>query len=126
MIPNIQRLLFLFSIVLLLVVQPVYAQNELIIQKKISVSSELAGHVDIQMTGARAIGVKVELYSSDWKTVLASTTTDGNGRFSLAKTPGNKLFYVQVSSPGMNPYRLRVRIRKNAVHDLTIHLSVAS
>jgi hypothetical protein len=126
MITNIQRLLFSFSIVLILVVHPVHAQNELIIQEKISVSSELAGHVDIQMTGAPATGVKVELYSSDWKTVLASTTTDGNGHFSLAKAPGSKLFYVQVSSPGMNPYRLRVRVRRNATHDLTIHLSVAS
>ena len=89
--------MFLFCIAFLLVVRSTNAQNTLVIQEKPSVSSELAGHVEVQMTGAPAIGVKVELYNSDWQTVLASTTTDGSGYFSLGKSPNGPLFYVQIS-----------------------------
>jgi len=123
---HFRRCLFLFSTVFLLIVPLASAQNELIVQEKPSVSSLLSGHIDIQITGAPASGVKVELYSSDWQTVLASTATDGSGYFSLGKSQNNKLYYVQVSSPGMNSYRLRVRVKKHAAHDLMIHLSVAS
>jgi 5-hydroxyisourate hydrolase-like protein (transthyretin family) len=56
-----------------------------VVQKEISVSRALAGHVLVQGTDAPADGVTVELCSSDWKTVLASTKTDEKGRFSLVK-----------------------------------------
>ena len=42
----------MFTIIIIVVVRPLHAQNELIIQEKPSVSSELAGRVDIQITGA--------------------------------------------------------------------------
>jgi hypothetical protein len=104
----------------------VFAQNQLIIQERISVSNKLAGNVDVQLTQAPATGVKVELYSSDWQTVLASTSTDGNGHFSFEKPPKQDLFHLQISSPGMNSYRLRVRIKTHDTHKLLIHLSVAT
>jgi len=97
-----------------------------VVQKEISVSRALAGHVLVRGTDAPAGGVTVELCSSGWKTVLASTKTDEKGRFSLEKPASGKLFYLRVSAPGMDIYELRVRIDKHAADDLTIHLSVAT
>jgi len=73
---NVHGVLIFFGIVFLVAVRPIHAQNELIIQEQVSVSRALAGRVDIQITRAPAIGAKVELFSPDWQTVLASTTTD--------------------------------------------------
>jgi hypothetical protein len=73
-----------------------------VVQKEISVSRELAGNVLVKGTDAPAGGVLVELCSSDWKTVLASTKTDEKGHFSLEK-PG-RLFYVRViQASGFSP-----------------------
>jgi|SRR5208282_1399917 5-hydroxyisourate hydrolase-like protein (transthyretin family) len=97
-----------------------------VVQKEISVSRELAGHVLVKGTDAPAGSVLVELCSSDWKTVIASTKTDEKGHFSLEKPASGRLFYVRMSAPGMDIYELRVRIDKHAANDLTIRLSVAT
>jgi hypothetical protein len=98
----------------------------LVVQKGISVSRTLAGHADVGGTNVPANGVTVELCSSNWKTVLASTKTDEKGYFSLKRPATGKLFYVRLSAPGMDIYQLRVRIKKHAARELTIHLSVAT
>jgi len=97
-----------------------------VVQKEISVSRELAGHVLVKGTDAPAGSVLVELCSPGWKTVLASTTTDEKGHFSLEKPASGRLFYVRVSAPGMDIYELRIRIDKHAANNLTIRLSVAT
>ena len=97
-----------------------------VVQKEISVSRALAGHVLVRGTDEPAGGVTVELCSSDWKTVLASTKTDEKGHFSLEPPATGKLFYIRVSAPGMDIYELRVRIKKQAAQELTIRLSVAT
>lgn len=122
---QIQKLLSCLGVVFLFVVSPVNA-NELVIQEKVSVSDGLSGNVDVMGTGEPVIGAKVELYSSDWQTVLVSAATDGRGHFSLDIPTNEKLFHVQISSPGMNPYRLRVKIKKHADQGLLIHLNVAT
>lgn len=98
----------------------------LVVQKEISVSRDLAGHVLVQGTDAPASGVIVELCSSDWKTVLASTKTDKDGHFSLKRPASGKLFFVRVSASGMDIYELRIRVDKHAPGDLTIRLSIAT
>jgi|ERR1700733_2437696 len=97
-----------------------------VVQREISVSHALAGHVLVHGTNEPASGVTIELCSSDWKSVLASTKTDEKGHFSLEQPATGKLFYVRVSAPGMDIYELRVRINKRAAQELTIHLSVAT
>jgi 5-hydroxyisourate hydrolase-like protein (transthyretin family) len=97
-----------------------------VMQKKVSVSRALAGHVLVLGTDEPAGGVTVELCSSDWKNVLASTKTDEKGHFSLEQSATGKLFYIRVSAPGMDIYELRVRINKHATQELTIHLSIAT
>jgi hypothetical protein len=98
----------------------------LVEQKEVSVVRSPAGHVVVLGTDAPASGVAVDLCSSDWKTVLASTKTDEKGYFSLGRQTSGRLLYVRLSSPGMDIYRLRVRIDKHAAHDLTIRLNVAT
>ena len=100
--------------------------TELVIQKKVSVSSALAGRILVAGTDEPANGVTVELRSSDWKKVLASTKTDEKGYFSLEQPGAGKLFNIRVWAPGMNIYDLRVRISKNATKQLTIRLIVAT
>jgi hypothetical protein len=90
-----------------------HSQTALIVQEKVSISQALAGHVNVGMAQEPAKGVKVELCSPDWKTVIASANTDDHGYFSLEKPASGKLFYIQLSAPGINPYRLRVRIQKH-------------
>jgi hypothetical protein len=97
-----------------------------VVQKEISVSRALAGHVLVRGTDEPADGVTVELCSPDWKEVLASTKTDQKGHFSLEQPATGKLFYVRVSAPGMDIYELRVRLKKNAGQELMIRLSVAT
>ena len=116
---------FALLAVLIFPVGTVHA-TELVTQKEISVSRALAGHVLVSGTDEPASGVTIELCSSDWKTVLTSTKTDEKGHFSLEQPATGKLFYIRVSAPAMNIYELRVRIRKQAAQELTIHLSVAT
>jgi hypothetical protein len=115
----------ILSLVLLWVATNAHATT-VVVQKETSVSRALAGHVVVQGTDEPTRGATVELCSSDWKTVLASTKTDENGYFSLEKPPSGKLFYVRVSARNMDIYELRVRIKKQAAKELTIHLGVAT
>jgi len=125
MIRKIPKRLLTLGLVLTLAAGTVHS-TELVVQKKISVSRTLSGHADVGLTNAPASGVMVELCSSDWKTVLASTKTDEKGHFSLERPATGKLFYIRLSAPGLDIYQLRVRINKHAAPELTIHLSIAT
>ena len=122
---RIHKHLVLLGLVLFLVVRTGHATMR-VVQKEISVSSALAGHVLVRGTDEPANGVTVELCSSDWKTVLTSTKTDEKGHFSLEQPATGKLFYIRVWAAGMDIYELRVRIKKHAAQELTIRLSVAT
>ena len=122
---RIRKQLVFLALVLFVAGRIGYATT-LVVQKKISVSRALAGQVLVKGTDEPADGVTVELRSSDWKNVLASTKTDRKGHFSLEPRAAGKLFYIRVSAPGMDIYELRVRIDKHATQELTIHLSVAT
>jgi hypothetical protein len=121
---NSKRLIGLV-ILLLWALRSTEAQTDLIVQEGVIASCSLSGHVNIGLEKVVGDGVKVELCSPDWKNVLVSTKTDSNGYFSLKKTQGN-LFYLRFSSPGVNTFQLKVRIRKHATHNLIIHLNIAT
>src|SRR5712691_1510781 len=125
MIMKVPKLLLLYALVFLFASAAGRGQTTDIEQKGVVVSRALAGHVDFQPTKLPAKGVTVELCSPDWQTVLASTKTDENGYFSMEKPKLGKLFYLRLSASGVNPYKLRVRVKKHGPHELTIHLSVA-
>ena len=73
-----------------------------VVQKTISSSRSLAGHVHVLGTDEPVNGATVDLYTSDWKTVLVSTKTNDKGYFSLDKIAREQLFYIRVSAPGMD------------------------
>jgi len=123
---NTQRARLLCGIILLFVVGSLHAQYVLIVQQRVSVSRALAGHAESGISVEPAVGVRVDLYSSDWQTILISTTTDKTGHFSFENPPKQRLYCIQLSSPGIDPYRLRVRLKTNASNELKIVLKVAS
>lgn len=122
---RIPHRLVLLMLVLFLAVGSAYPTTR-VVQQQVSVSRALAGQVLVRGTDEPARGVTVELCSPDWQTVLASTKTDEQGHFSLSQPATAKLFYIRVSSPGMDIYELRVRVKKHAAQELTIHLSIAT
>jgi Carboxypeptidase regulatory-like domain len=100
--------------------------TQLVVQKEVSVSRTPAGRITVPGTEEAASGVTVELRSSDWKTVIASTKSDAEGHFSLKQAEKSGLFYVRFSAPGMDIYQLRVRIDKHGAPELEVRLSVAT
>jgi hypothetical protein len=103
-----------------------YAQTTVFVQAKVADSRVLAGHVDIGIVKAPAVNITVEVRSSDGGTVLASTKTDANGYFHLDLPKIRGPLHLRLSAPGVNPYELRVRIKKNGPAELQIHLSNAA
>ena len=126
MITRISKTLFSLVFAIFFAVGVAHAQSTVIVQEGVSVSRTLAGHADIGIIKASAEGITVELCSPDWQTVLASTKTDKNGYFSLRKPKLGDLFYLRLSASGVNPYQLRVRIKKHGAKELNIHLSNAT
>lgn len=120
-----KRLVVFLSLFLLVAAHHVVAQNQTIVQERVEVSRSLSGHVSVAQTEEPIDNVTVELCRSDWNTVLMSTKTDKDGHFSFENQPG-KLFYIRFSSPGFNPFQLRVKVKKGAKRDLAIHLYVAT
>lgn len=123
---RIPKLLLFFGFAIVFGALAGRAQTTVIVQEGVSVSRALAGHADIGITKVPADGITVELCSPDWQTALASTKTDKNGYFTLEKPKSGDLFYVRLSAPGVNPYLLRVRIKKHGAKELLIHLSNAT
>jgi len=113
-------------LLLVLSVLGVGHSTELVEQKSISSVRSLAGHVQVLGSNEPAKGVTVQLCGVNWKTVLETATTDNDGYFSLRTKPNGKLFYLRLSADGMDTYLLRVRIKKDSVQELAIHLSVAT
>jgi hypothetical protein len=69
--------------------------------------------------------------SSDWKTAIRKTSTDAQGRFTLATVEGRKIYYLQFSAlrPDINPARVPVKISpiggKKSL-DIRLHLGVST
>lgn len=102
------------------------AQYVTVYQSEVSVVPKLAGRVVGGIDNVAVADARVELRSSDWKTVLKTAKADANGDFSFGAGSIGKLFYIQVSSPGFDPYQLRVRISQHAKSKLVIHLVIAT
>jgi hypothetical protein len=89
------------------------------------VSNSLSGNVTIGVENIPASNITVELCGKDWKSVIASTSTDRAGHFSFEKRTGS-LFYIRFTAPGVTTYRLKVRLDRTAKESLMIRLSNAT
>lgn len=63
---------------------------------------------------------------SESEHVLASTTTDSEGRFRFPHAKMGTIHYLHVSCNGWNPMQLQVKIRRFARSNLLIKLHIAS
>ena len=87
----------------------------------------LAGVVTVN--GEPVPGADVVECSSDWKVAIRKTSTDAQGRFTLATVVGRKIYYLQFSAlrPDINPARVPVKISpvwgKKSL-DIRLHLGV--
>jgi hypothetical protein len=77
-------------------------------------------------TGFPLAKVLVEEFSSDWKTLLRTTATDKHGRFSLATEQRRNIYYIQLSSPGFDPLRVRIQVDRKGGRNLELKLVIAT
>lgn len=90
-----------------------HAGVEIVEMARIQFSRSLSAVV-ITPDGSPLQGAKVEEFNSNWKTVLRTVQTDAEGTFSLDPVKGRKLYYIQVTAPGFNPLRFRLKRKTNA------------
>jgi hypothetical protein len=120
------RAILLAIVILVLVLGPYARAQYTVIQKGVSLSQTLSGHVDVGFDQVPVESALVELCGPDWNSVSSSTKTDSSGYFFLNIPRSGSLFYVRFSAPGIKTFQLRVRITKNAHKELIIHLSNAT
>jgi len=91
----------------------VYAVEQ-IVEFRLQTVKALKGVV-IYPNGDPVKGARVAELTPDWKTELRVTSTDSEGRFSLAPVKGRKVYYLQITVPGVagvNPLRVPAKINR--------------
>ena len=68
----------------------------------------------------------VQEFSADWKTGLRSSSTDAQGGFSFTPAPGRTIYFFQISAPGFDPLRFRLRVDTKRGASLKLKLTVAT
>jgi hypothetical protein len=101
------------------------AQNQLIELADIQVVNTLSALVQ-DPTSFPLKGVLVQEFTSDWKTVLRTAVTDQQGRFKFANVQDRKIYYLQLSTPGFDSLRLRVRVDGKRGTELKLKLTLAT
>ena len=76
--------------------------------------------------GSPLTSVLVQEFSSDWKTVLRTSATDSHGKFSLTSVQGRKIYFLQLSTPGFDPLRLRIQVDRKRGANLELKLTIAT
>lgn len=77
-------------------------------------------------TGAPIPKALVQEFSADWKTVLRSTSTDTDGRFSFTPVRGRKIYFIQISAPGFDQLRFRLQVDVKRGTTLKLKLTIAT
>jgi hypothetical protein len=114
--------LFVFSVV---VFSTAFAGVETVEIGKGQIAKTLTGTV-VDPAGSAMPGVQVFEVSSDWKTVLRTTTTDSNGKWSLPPVPGQQVYYLRFVAYGFNPLQVRVKSNRRKGSDLRFKLPIAT
>lgn len=92
---------------------------------KIQIAKTLTGTV-VDPAESAIPGVQVLEVSSDWKTVLRTTTTDSDGKWFLAPVPRQQVYYLRFTAYGFNPLQVRIKLNRRKGKDLRFELSVAT
>ncbi len=105
----------------------VHCQNAEIVETRIRTTQTLSGTVrpmDPKEMGLE--GVLVEDCSPDWKQVVASTRTDGNGHFSFPNANKKNVHYLRFSMPGINTSLIKAKITPSGDKELSIVLNIVT
>jgi hypothetical protein len=102
-----------------------HAQVTAIVQEKVSISRVLAGHLKIGIEKIPAKGISVEARSADGN-VLALVKTDANGFFRMDTPKQSGIIHLRLFAPGVNPYELRVKIKRFGPSQLLIFMNYAT
>jgi len=92
---------------------------------KIQIARALTGTI-VDPSDSVLPGVQVLEVSSDWKTVLRTTTTDGSGNWLLAPVPKQQIYYLRFIANGFNPLQVRVELNHGKGKDLRFKLPIAT
>jgi hypothetical protein len=103
----------------------VSAQYQLVELGDVQLAKSLAATIQ-DSTGTPVRNAVVEEFSSDWKTVLRTSSTDRDGKFSFTPEAGRKIYFIQVSSPGFDPLRFRLQVDTKHGAVLKVKLTVAT
>lgn len=103
----------------------VNAQYQVIEMADVQLVGSLSGLVQ-DPAGSPMEDVLVQEFSPDWKTVLLTSRTDAHGRFSLAALQGRKIHCLQLSTPGFDPLRVRVRVDRKRGGSLKVKFVIAT
>lgn len=103
-----------------------YGQGVVIVElADLQVSS--SSSVTVEGPTSEPLGnVVVDEFSSDWKTILCSTKTNAAGVFSLVQVRGRRIHHLQLSAPGFNPQRVRVKVDSKRGKHLKLKLTLAT
>ena len=101
------------------------AQYQLIELADVQLAKSLGATIQ-DPTGAPVPKAVVQEFSADWKTVLRSGATDTHGRFSFTPAPGRTIYFIQISAPGFDPLRFRLRVDTKRGASLKLKLTVAT
>jgi Carboxypeptidase regulatory-like domain len=77
-------------------------------------------------TGAPVPKAVVQEFSADWQTVLRSSSTDTQGKFSFTPAPGRTIYFIQISAQGFDPLRFRLKVDTKRGASLKLKLTVAT
>jgi len=105
---------------------PARAQGNMTVEFKPVNVRHLAGVVTYANSQEGIVGAIVEDYDSKYKQVLASATTDRNGRFSFPRARYGSVHYLNVRYPGWDLTRIPVTIRFFAKNELYLNLYIAN
>jgi hypothetical protein len=77
-------------------------------------------------TGAPVPNAVVQEFSADREIVLRSTSTDTHGRFSFTPVPSRTIYFIQISAPGFDLLRFRLKVDTKRGANLKLKLTVAT
>jgi hypothetical protein len=88
-----------------------FAQSQTVEIGKIQTAKSLTGTV-VDPSDSAVPRVQVLEVSSDWQTVLRTTTTDSNGKWSFPPMPGQQVYYLRFVAYGFNPLQVRIKLNR--------------
>jgi hypothetical protein len=110
---------------ILLLYAPVPAQYQTIELADTQVANSVGAIVQ-DPNGSAIPGASVAEFAASWKTVLRSTSTDIDGRFSFNRVRSRDVYFIQISARGFDPLRFRLKLDPKHGISLRLKLTVAT